>query len=583
MTDTAATLTGKKRFLTLALIGYLLIAYLYFGISVLGYSGRLTGAGADPVGNLWYLHWWGYALHHHLNPFISHVVWAPSGYNLAKSVSILGIYLLTLPLQLVTTKLTAYNIIVIFAPGLAAWTMLLLTLDLTRQRLPALVAGYLFGFSAYMIGQIVAHANLTTGVFLLPLVVWLTILHMRATIRSATFILGSTLCLMLLFLISKEMLVTFSLCGAIAFIIALLILPKLHYQRCKHTIVALSIAHVMMIILLSPILYYFFSDTINGHYANNPAIYANDLLSFIIPTTFMQFITTGNAKLSSHFNATYVEQGAYLGLPLLIILGQFFYCHWRKPAVRYCLCLLLIYAFISLGPILSIAGNKKIMLYPNHFFFSLPFIQYSLAQRYALYTSFIVAVTVALWLANNQGKLMCRLKYPLLLLVILSLLPCIKSTALHPANRHFYTHINQLPDFFSKKLYQKWLPHGDAILILPFAAKVYKAEQGYIVKADTLCQLHSNFYFNLAGGYLGIIPRAYQQPIVTSALGQHNPAATNSSALKQFIEEKNINAIIALPKQYATWHYLIDQLGIKPIKVGDVYLYRLSNSRRVRH
>ncbi len=579
MTDATTTLTGKKCFLALALIVYLLIAYLYFGISVLGHTGRLTGAGADPVGNLWYLHWWGYALHHHLNPFISHVVWAPSGYNLAKSVSILGIYLLTLPLQLITTQLNAYNIIVIFAPGLAAWTMLLLTLDLTRQKLPALVAGYLFGFSAYIIGQIVAHANLTTGVFLLPLIVWLTILHMKAVINNIIFILSSTLCLVLLFLISKEMLVTFSLCGAIAFLVALLVLPKLHYQRCKHTIVALSIAHIAMITLLSPILYYFFSDTINGHYANNPAIYANDLLSFIIPTTFMQFITVGSAKLSSHFNATYVEQGAYIGLPLLIIMAQFFYCHWRKPAVRYCLCLLLIYAFISLGPILSIAGNEKMTLYPNHFLFSLPFIQYSLAQRYALYTSFIVAVTTAFWLASNQGKLMRWLKYPLLLLAILSLLPCIKSTTLHSANRHFYTHINQLPDFFSKKLYQHWLQPGNTILMLPFAPKVHKAKQGYVVNAGTLYQLHSNFYFNLAGGYLGIIPRAYQQPIVTTALGRHNPTATNANALTQFIKEKDINAIIALPKQYKTWRYLIDQLGVKPLKVGGIYLYRLSDNK----
>ncbi|MCP4474620.1 MAG: hypothetical protein GY821_08680 [Gammaproteobacteria bacterium] len=179
-----------KWWLLLALCLYLLLSWLYFGLNILGHSGRLKGIGTDPIIYFWYLHWWPYAISHHLNPFISQWVWAPSGYNMAKATSVLGLYLLSLPFQLVSSTLTAYNILVIFAPGVAAWTMCLLCFYLTRKRLPAWIGGYLFGFSAYMIGQTLNHANLTVGVFLLPIAITLIILHLRAQIRPVFFIIA---------------------------------------------------------------------------------------------------------------------------------------------------------------------------------------------------------------------------------------------------------------------------------------------------------------------------------------------------------------------------------------------------------
>ncbi|MCP4475032.1 MAG: hypothetical protein GY821_10810 [Gammaproteobacteria bacterium] len=216
ITNQSTSLTQKllryKWWLLITLLLYLLLSWIYFGIGILGHPDRLKGMGTDPILYLWYLRWWPYAISHHLNPFISQWVWAPSGYNMAKMTSVLGLYLLSLPLQLFTDTIGAYNILTIFAPGLAAWTMCLLCFYLTRRWLPAWIGGYLFGFSAYMIGQTLGHANLTVGVFLLPLIIGLIILYLEEKISSFSVITIITATMTLLFLISAEIAVTFSAC-----------------------------------------------------------------------------------------------------------------------------------------------------------------------------------------------------------------------------------------------------------------------------------------------------------------------------------------------------------------------------------
>ena len=66
------------------------LSIYYFGIPIVLHPSRLyVGVrGADPTIFMWCLVWWPHALVNHLNPFISHVIWAPSGYNMAWATTI---------------------------------------------------------------------------------------------------------------------------------------------------------------------------------------------------------------------------------------------------------------------------------------------------------------------------------------------------------------------------------------------------------------------------------------------------------------------------------------------------------------
>jgi hypothetical protein len=68
----------------LALSLYQLIAIVFFGRPLLIHLGsRIAGQSSDPGYYIWCFVSWPHALAHHLNPFLTHFIWAPDGFNVA--------------------------------------------------------------------------------------------------------------------------------------------------------------------------------------------------------------------------------------------------------------------------------------------------------------------------------------------------------------------------------------------------------------------------------------------------------------------------------------------------------------------
>jgi hypothetical protein len=93
-----------------ALVLYLALSILFFGRSLLGHLSTFhIGVGPDPGLTMWFLVWWPHAIAHGLNLFITHVIWAPSGFNLAWQTSIPLASLLASPFTLTVGPIAAYN------------------------------------------------------------------------------------------------------------------------------------------------------------------------------------------------------------------------------------------------------------------------------------------------------------------------------------------------------------------------------------------------------------------------------------------------------------------------------------------
>ena len=75
---------------------------------------------------VWALRWWPWAIGHGANPLLSHVVWAPTGYNVAWTTTVPVAAIVVSPVTLAFGPVVAFDVLSLVAPALAAWTAYLL-------------------------------------------------------------------------------------------------------------------------------------------------------------------------------------------------------------------------------------------------------------------------------------------------------------------------------------------------------------------------------------------------------------------------------------------------------------------------
>jgi hypothetical protein len=137
----------------------------------------------------WCLKWWPYAVVHHLNPFISKLVFAPEGFNLTWSPSVPLMAWLASPLTATLGPVAACNLPCVLCPALDAWTAFILCRHLGGRFWASLTGGWLFGFSPFVVGQILGGHLCLFPVFLLPLVVLVVLMRLEERVSALTFTL----------------------------------------------------------------------------------------------------------------------------------------------------------------------------------------------------------------------------------------------------------------------------------------------------------------------------------------------------------------------------------------------------------
>jgi hypothetical protein len=178
-----------RRFPAVGALGlYIGLAVVFFALGVVGAPGqRVVGDGADLSIFVWSFVWWPRAIAHLHDPFVANVVWAPHGIDLVWTTTVPGASLLGFPLTFLAGPVVAYNVFAVAGPALAGWTAFLLARHLTGAFASALVAGYLFGFSSYELGQTVGRLHLTL-VFLIPVCALLAVRRFDGGLTGGRFV-----------------------------------------------------------------------------------------------------------------------------------------------------------------------------------------------------------------------------------------------------------------------------------------------------------------------------------------------------------------------------------------------------------
>jgi hypothetical protein len=566
----------------LAFAIYLALSLLFFGRGLVGHiSDRYIGVGTDPGLFIFFLEWWKYVFTHHVNPFFTYLQWAPSGSNLAWATCIPLFGIAAIPLTSTLGPIATFNLLTLLCLPLAAWTAFLLCRYVSSSSWAAVIGGYVFGFSPWMLSHLLGHLTVLM-MFPVPLMVLVALRRLKEEITTGSFTISLTALVVALFLCWPEAVATATMFGGIA--MALTWLTARPWRAgLQRLILPTSLSYVASAIILSPYLYYFFAFGQPAFPGGLRQVVAVRPLNFLIPTVvnLLGTLPLFPSLLSGHI----YEAGAYIALPLLLIVVIYARRHRSEWLSRLQVNLLLIIAIASLGSMLFISSRSSIPL-PWGILWRLPLVDKALPARFSVYGFLVLSIILTLWL--SEGTAHTRTRIIGACSVVLFTLPNLSSA--------FWVTPVDTPAFFQTGEYKSYIAPGDNVLVLPYGE----------VGNSNIWQAATGFYFRMAGGYLGQppIPTEYL-PYFPIVYDLYNMADSPDAVelLKIFLAQKQVNSIVVADQGAHLWRNSLksgpqfpeataldsderttlgsffNALGVAPVRSGGVTFYQVPLDR----
>jgi len=561
----------------LAFLIYLDLSVCLFGLRVLAKPATsYVGFPQDPSQVIWFLAWWPHALLHAQNPLMTRALWAPAGFNLTWALCIPAVSLLAAPLTLTLGPVVSYNVVTLLAPAVSAWTCYILcSAIVTGAFWPALMGGYLYGFSTYQLAHVLSgHLSLSL-ICIPPLCLYLLLRQLNGGISARQFTLGIALLLILQFLTSPEIFTTMTVFAGIALLIAALLMPEIR-ARLYHNTLLLGCAYVLTAIVVSPFLYYFlFVHGVSREPIYPPTLFSTDLLGLIIPGP-LTFVSAAAREVPAAW-----ENGAYLGPALMALIVWFALRSWHQRAAKLLLIMLGVVYLASLGPTLHVANHSTIALPWALVTSYLPLLNIALPARFMMFGWLITAVIGAIWLARKDIAITAKIALALLSVVFLFPDPLFLW--------HAQTQINT-PQFFSRGLYRHYIRPDENVLIIPYGKN----------GDSMLWQAQTRMDFRMAEGWTGLVPPEFLRWPILNTFNTANLMRGWQTQLKAFLAAHDVEAVVisyragdfsqrlmadtlgAALREFTSarsanspWEELMSTLDVQPIRVGGITLYEV--------
>jgi hypothetical protein len=264
-----------------------------------------------------------------------------------------------LPLQALIGPLAAYNVTVLLAYLLSAYTAYLLTRELTGSYLAAFIAGLVFAFypvhNAY-------HNHLSFLSFQwMPLcALYLIRIGRQGRLRDG---LGAGVSFALCALSGERLLLLIMLWAAL-WLTYSLVFERQTWNR--KTVMALSLAVVTCALIAGPLLAplvrgFFDPETSQDLTASTPSEKRTDLLAYFVPSRYHPLVSqkTVFKKLYKRF-INFDGQAAAVGYSAMALIGWAVWKRWREA--RPWVFTALVPAVLALGSVLQINGHELVPL-----------------------------------------------------------------------------------------------------------------------------------------------------------------------------------------------------------------------------
>jgi hypothetical protein len=548
---------------------YLVLSLLLFGRDAIVDPDAVCACvgDGDPTSFMWSFVWWPHAILDGLNPFFSKVVWAPQGANLTQGGFVMpaaGIALA--PITLITGPVVAYNVASLLLPVLAAWFAYRLCRYLTGAFAPSLAGGAVFGFGTYMAAHLLGHLNLAS-IFLVPAAVHLVLLRLDEAISARRFVVLIGVVFAVQLLLSPEILVTGLAFGALALLLGYVAADRDGRRRIARLVPLVVGAGGIAMIVTSPYLYWTFSglgEADSESWRNFTGAYTADALNVVVPTDVTAFGHWWFDGMASKFTlGTTSEATSYVGPILILVVIAAAIAGWRRPAIRVLVGVIAVSYVLSLGTKLHIAGRATEIPLPWALLHPLPLADHVIPSRLLLFGLLSIAIALALWLA--EGSTRRGLRWAVALAGVALLIPNVSSDYWRgrPTN----------PSFFTNDAYKAHLQEDESILVLPYAGR----------GSSMLWQAEADMHFRMVGGYVSPeYPPAYRDDPFLPVLLSGEVDAAAVEGLRDFLVRRRVDAVIIEAAKAGGWPFALGGLGMKPLEVGGVLLYRVRGDLRVR-
>jgi hypothetical protein len=540
----------------IAFLTYAAAAVLIFGRGVLDAPGdEVVGdTGADKSIYMWAMEWIPHALAHGHDPFDANVVWVPDGIDLSWVTAVPLAAFALLPLTLLAGPVVTYNVAVLASPALSGWAAYLLARWLTKAFWPSLVAGSIFGFSAFELGHMLGHLHLVLACFV-PLCALLVLRHLDGELSDRRFGVLLALALAGQFLVSTEVFVILLVVGAI-FATSVAVADRAMLGPLLHTLRWSAFAIGGCLVLMLPYLWHAVVVAgIDNVPVRSPLYASADLANYVVPTRRIWLQLPWSSDIAGRFTANGAERGAYLGLPLLVVVALFLRgARTSRPRRAVALGLALT-VVASLGAMVRIAGHDLVKgpwIVPA----KLPVTRAILPVRLTLFVALVVAMIVAVWLAERTAR-HPGWRWALALLGIACVLPVTGR----------WSNEIPYPAFFAGGAEASQLQEGDNVLVLPYGGAGW----------SLLWQADDGFRYRLAGGHFGrsATPEERRWEDVYRTLGRGPATPATARKLRRFLAAHDIHTIVVAPGTRPQPRRLVELLGVEPVQIEDALVYRL--------
>jgi hypothetical protein len=399
--DVSTTTRSTRWFPAVAIIVYGCVAAVAYFPSFPGDPNHLpTCACGDLIQGAWFLRWTPFAIAHGLNPWSTNFIDYPLNVNLAQNTTYPLLGVLTTPISLLFGPIASETFLLWFSMVASASSLFFVLRQWVRMPLAAFFGGLVYGFSPYMVGQSYGHLNLLF-VPIPPLILYALseiLVAQRAGARKWGLILGLLAAAQCF--ISSEVFVTTAIMAVIGIGLLAVLYPSAVRQRAPHAARACAWAALVGVpLVIYPLLYG--ALEVNGYVGSAHGTYPfqADLLGSLVPNSNFLIAPHGLAAIGNRFIVgDGVENGSYLGIPLLIVLVGICVKWWRIGLVRFAALMTVAAWLLSLGPRLTIDTHESSIRLPFDVLDHLPGFVSLETARFSLYEDLFVAILLAVGL-----------------------------------------------------------------------------------------------------------------------------------------------------------------------------------------
>jgi hypothetical protein len=470
----------------------------------------------DTAQDVWFLGWVPFALSHGHSLFYTNWILYPAGVNLMDNTAMTGLGLAAAPITLLAGPIAAYNLVLRAGFTLSALAMFITVRRLVRWWPAAFLAGLLYGFSPFMVGQGLSHEFLVFAP-IPPLVFGImadVLGRQRMPARRAGLLLGVLFAAQ--FLIASETFVMMAFFTGIGTLLALC------YRRAReqigHVLKAGAWAVGACAVAVAYPVYIFFAGPqhIVGppHSAAELYTWHGDVLGALLPTPLMRFapaaLMHAGAGLVDH---NLQENGTYLGAPLVLVAVWLAVAFRRRPVTAISGVLAVVSYALSLGPRIYVANHSTGLPGPFAALTHVPVLQDVEPARFSLFTALFVAVVLGTGLSELRFPRPAVTDAPPLARTAashgrLALAAAIGLVALLPLvpNWPYPAGPVVTPRLFTTSAVGR-LPAGAVIVTLPFPAR--QSNEALVWQAE------ASMRFRLVGGSPFFVPGPGQRSVIT--------------------------------------------------------------------